>query len=73
LTGYPFGILVVPGACAGIRHHLKLDDRRTAANDAAPLYQMVVFPVTPGKMKLLSTLHGGTNMTEESSKIREKK
>ena len=41
-------------------------------NDAAPLHQMVVFPVAPGKMKLLSTLHEETNMTKKSGIIREK-
>ncbi len=41
-------------------------------NDAAPLHQMVVFPVAPGKMKLLSSLHEETNMTKKSSIIREK-
>jgi serine/threonine-protein kinase RsbW len=33
---------------------------------------MAVFPATPRKMKLLTTLHGETNMTKESGTIREK-
>jgi serine/threonine-protein kinase RsbW len=70
--GYPFGVLVVPCACARIHHDLKLNDRRTAVNDAAPLHQMAVFRVTPRKTKLLSTLHGESNMTKKSSSIHEK-